>query len=68
MEALKRAHEVTLDDNDLAWLRSTYPGVSLSKFFSMFLTEFRLAHSVTPADLAKRSAQEVRVMLQTRNE
>lgn len=59
----RKVHEIKLDEDDVEWLQSTYPGMPLSHVMTTLLKEFRGVHKQTPADLAKLSASEVRRMI-----
>ncbi len=60
----RRTHEVKLDEDDVEWFQSTYPGGSLSWLFTTMLKEFRVLHKQTPADLAKIGAAEMKKLIE----
>lgn len=60
--------QVKLDDEDVNWYNSTYPGGSLTWVLGLMLKEFRKAHSLTPADYAAIGAKELRKQLEEKQD
>jgi activator of HSP90 ATPase len=60
----RKIHEVTLDEEDVEWFNTSYPARSLSWVVNKLLKEFRSLHAVTPADLAKKAAGDVKRLIE----
>ena len=51
---------IEVSREDLDWYEKTYPKGSLNWLLQLLLYEFRLAHKESPADYAKRGAEELK--------
>lgn len=54
---------VNVNTTDVEWVKSQYPGVSLTALMTMLLTEFRAVSELTALDYAKLAAESLQIKL-----
>ncbi len=56
---LQHRKMIQISTENLNWYESTYGGATLSWIVDMCLTEFRLAHTITPQQYAEIAGQQL---------